>query len=336
MGRIKYLFERILTMNYRGLFETVGKLHKKTGRSSLWLFGDVIQCGIRYGAGYKDYELCEFYNLTDEQRATYVTRAVNNRIVQLLNDPDYYHYVDDKNEFNRLYAPYIHRAWLDMTTASFEAFQTFIEKLNRVISKPIAACCGQGIEIVSKKDFPDLRQMFDHLHSIQSGLIEEVIVQHPDIAVIYPHSVNTYRIVTVLHEGQANVVYAFIRIGNGGRFVDNINAGGMAAPIDLDTGIIQYAAFDKNSNYYETHPYTGHPIVGCRLPFWKEALEMCLAAAHVVPQLGYIGWDIAVTENGPQLIEGNEFPGHDILQMPPHVPDKIGMLPKFKQFIPEL
>lgn len=336
MGKIKYLAERILSMNYISMFRTVGMIHRKTGRSRIWLFADMVQCGLRYGAGYKDYELCEYYNLTDTQRATYVTRGINNRIVQLLNNPEYYHCVDDKNDFNRLYAKYIHRAWLDMTKASCDEFQTFMESLDRVISKPIAACCGQGIEIFSKADFPDLQTMYDHLLRIQSGLIEEVIIQHPDIAAIYPLSVNTYRIVTVLHEGQANVVYAFIRIGNGGRFVDNINAGGMAAPVDLDTGIIPYAAFDKDGNYYDTHPYTGHPIVGCQLPYWKEALEMCLSAAYVTPQLGYIGWDIAVTENGPQLIEGNEFPGHDILQMPPHVPDKIGMLPRFKQFIPEL
>ena len=56
----------------------------------------------------------------------------------------------------------------------------------------------------------------------------------------------------------------------------------------------------------------------------------------MVPQVGYVGWDIAVTENGPLIIEGNHFPGHDILQMPPHVPDKIGMLPTFKKYIKEL
>ena len=69
------------------------------------------------------------------------------------------------------------------------------------------------------------------------------------------------------------------------------------------------------------------------IPYWKESLETCLKAAKMVDGLGYVGWDIAVTPNGPVLIEGNHFPGHDILQMPPHVPDKIGMLPRFREFI---
>lgn len=336
MERVKYLIGRILNMNYRSMLETVGALHKKTGRSRFWLFFDMVGCGLRYGAGYKDYKLCEFYNLTAAQRATYVTRGVNNRIVKLLNDPAYYHCVEDKCEFNRLYGDFIHRGWLDMTLASYEEFYQFMADRDRIISKPSAATCGQGIQIVQKSDFRDLQEMYEYLRRIQSGLLEDIIVQHDDVAAIYPHSVNTYRIVTVRRNGQANVVYAFIRIGNGGRFVDNINAGGMAAPIDLETGKIQYPAFDKDSNYYDTHPATGCTIVGHQLPYWQESLEMCQKATEIVPQLGYVGWDIAVSEDGPQLIEGNHFPGHDILQMPPHVPDKIGMLPRFRQFIPEL
>ena len=64
MSQVNYLMGRLLRMNYRSMFATVGKLHQKTGKSRLWLFGDMVICGLRYGAGYRDYMLCEFYNLT--------------------------------------------------------------------------------------------------------------------------------------------------------------------------------------------------------------------------------------------------------------------------------
>lgn len=336
MHKVKYLMGRLLHMNYRRMFETVGKLHSKTGRSRLWLLGDMINCGLRYGAGYQDYMLCEFYDLTPAQRATYVTRGVNNRIVRLCNDPAWYHCVEDKTEFNRLYSKFIHRGWLDMEKSSFEQFARFMERREVVISKPTAATCGKGIEKLRKSDFDSLKEMYDDLKVRGSGLVEDLIVQHSSMAKLYPHSVNTYRIVTLTRSGVSGVVYAFVRIGNGGRFVDNLNSGGMAAPVDVGTGVIQFAAFDKDGRCYEVHPVTGCPIAGCRLPFWHESIEMCLEAAKVVPQLGYVGWDVAVSDNGPQLIEGNHFPGHDILQMPPHVPDKVGMLPRFREFIPEL
>lgn len=336
MRRIVYLVKRILKMDYRGLFATVKAVHKKTGIGRIKLFVDIVKCGLRYGAGYKDYQLCEWYNLSDEQRATYVTRGINNRIVTLLNDKEYYHVLDNKIEFNNTFGNFLGRKWIDMQNPTLEEFKAFLDGLEVIISKPTAEACGRGVEKLSISDFGSAEELFEYLKSIGSGLCEECVVQHKDVSALYPLSVNTYRIVTVLTEGTPHIVYAFIRIGNGGRYVDNINAGGMAAPVDIETGIIQYPAFDKDSKYYETHPYTNCPIKGWQLPFWQEAVDTVLKAATVIPQVGYVGWDVAATENGPVLIEGNPFPGHDILQMPPHVPDKIGMLPQFKKYIKNL
>ena len=79
----------------------------------------------------------------------------------------------------------------------------------------------------------------------------------------------------------------------------------------------------------EVHPYTGTPIVGFTFPFGRRSLELCLRAAHVVPQVGYVGWDVCVTENGPVLIEGNKCPAMIFCRCP-HVPDKMGVLPRYQ------
>lgn len=334
MKRLKYLIKRILRMDYGAMLRVVGQIHRKTGKNRLWLFVDMVRCGTKYGAGYSDYRLCEFYNLTPEQRATYVTRGVNNAIVAKLNSRDSYPQVEDKTEFNTLFAEFLGRGWLNMSTADEEKLAEFMQDREVIISKPTASTCGKGVEKLYKSDFADIHALYEHLRAEGSGLIEDCLDQHGEVSEIYPHSINTLRIVTVIgRDGKPHVVYAFIRIGNGGRFVDNINAGGMAAPIRLEDGVIEHAAFDKDSNYYDTHPMTNCAIVGRKLPFWKESLAMCEKAATMVDGLGYVGWDIAVTPDGPVLIEGNHFPGHDILQMPPHVPDKIGMLPRFREFI---
>ena len=70
MSKVKYMMGRLLHMNYRSMFETIEKLHRKTGKSRLWLLGDMIFCGLRYGAGYMDYMLFAFYGLTPAQRGT--------------------------------------------------------------------------------------------------------------------------------------------------------------------------------------------------------------------------------------------------------------------------
>ena len=57
---------------------------------------------------------------------------------------------------------------------------------------------------------------------------------------------------------------------------------------------------------------------------------MVKSAAQQIPQMAYIGWDVAFSPEGPLLIERNNFPGHDIYQLPEHTPDKIGMMSRFE------
>ena len=73
VANVKYLFQRVMNMNYKAMWEKISSIHKKTGRSRLAIFRDMKDCAVKYGAGYMDYDLFEMYNLTPEQRDTYLT-----------------------------------------------------------------------------------------------------------------------------------------------------------------------------------------------------------------------------------------------------------------------
>ena len=148
------------------------------------------------------------------------------------------------------------------------------------------------------------------------------------MASLCPTSVNTCRIATLLGDKKQGIVYAFLRIGNG-KVMDNVDCGGMAARIDLDSGRLLTVGADKQGNTYEKHPGTGTPIVGFTIPYWEEAKAMCLQAAQRIPQMRFVAWDVAITEKGPTFIEGNSFPSHAIPQFAAHYPDGIGILPEF-------
>ena len=333
MKKIIYIFRCILHMDYKAMLNTVSVINRKSKKNRIILFFDMVYCGFKYGAGYKDYLLNEWWTLNKAQRKTFITRGINNSIIARYNDSASYHILDNKIDFNNFFSDCLGREWIDLNVASKEEFAQFLQRVEAVVAKPIDQACGVGVEKFSGKDFDYPEGLYDKLKSMGSTLVEEYIVQHKDISKIYPHSVNTLRIVTVLDKnGEPHVLYAFIRIGNGGRVVDNINNGGMAAPIDIDTGVINNVAFDKDSCYYDVHPYTGEPIVGAVIPKWDEAVALALESAKRIPKLRYVGWDVAVTETGVTFVEGNQHPGHDILQMPPHVPDKIGMLPRYREF----
>ena len=200
------------------------------------------------------------------------------------------------------------------------------------MAKPGNGMCGKGIQKLNFSDFDSVEALRKHLVEANLMLLEEPVVQHPDLMRLHPNSVNTCRVITIAKDGKTRVVAAYLRIGNG-KYVDNFNSGGMVVPIEEDRGEIIYPALDKSGNLYEKHPMTGVSIKGFKIPLWDEVIKLVCEAGQVVPQVGLVGWDVCVTEKGPLLIEGNEFPGHDIYQLPPHRTNGIGVLPKFKRAI---
>lgn len=332
MGKLSYILGRARYMNYGALLEKINSIHKKTGMSRVAVFRDIRTCVLKYGAGYMDYDLFEMYNLTPEQRDTYLTRQRNNDLVRKYNDRAHYEDFGDKIRFNTLFGAFLHRDWVPVTGENKEEVLAFLRKHPDFMAKPSKGSCGWGIEKLSAADFPSLETLYDYLLPKAPELeLEELIQQHPAVSAIYPDSVNTVRMVTVRGKsGQVYLVSAMFRIGNG-KFVDNFNSGGMVAPMEPESGRVIDRALDKKKNLYEKHPATGTPIQGFTFPNWEQAKELVRQAAQVVPELGYVGWDVCFTTEGVCLVEGNQFPGHDIYQLPVHTPDKIGMMPRFRE-----
>ena len=71
---------------------------------------------------------------------------------------------------------------------------------------------------------------------------------------------------------------------------------------------------DDTGTIYKTHPLTGEDLTNIHIPFVKEAFEMVKKAAFIVPQIRYVGWDVTFTENGPIIVEGNEYPSYGLIQ----------------------
>ncbi|MGM9835085.1 MAG: sugar-transfer associated ATP-grasp domain-containing protein [Bacilli bacterium] len=325
MGKIKYLFTRIANMNYKQMFTTINDIHEKTNKNRLYLFFDIINCGIKYEAGYMDYKLFEMYNLNNAQRKTIITRGINNQIIKKYNNPDYTKYFSNKILFNKKFNKYLLRDWMEVDENNFELFKTFTNKHPNIIVKPVSGSCGQNVEII-KVNNKNVKKVYENILSTKRNLVEEVATQCKEIASIYPDSINTLRIVTL----NGHIVVAFLRIGNNHNVVDNFNHGGMVAPINISTGIIDYLAIDKQGNLYEKHPLTNESILWFQVPKWPRIKRFVENVAKEIPEVGYVGWDVSLNKD-PFLIEGNEFPGHDVYQLPPHRSDGIGLLPVFER-----
>lgn len=326
MGKIKFIITRLLDMNYRQMFDKINEVHEKSGKNRLFIFLDMAWCALAYQAGYMDYWLFEMYDLNGKQRKTVLTRGKNNAFIKKYNDPKYMPEIEDKLKFAQNFGEFMHREWLDMATATRDELSDFVSRHPVFMAKPVDGMCGKGIEKIDSAAFDG--DLYEHLVSGGHFILEECVVQHKKLMELHPCSVNTCRVISFTKGSKTKVVAAYLRIGNG-KFVDNFNNGGMVVPIEEDCGRIIYPALDKSGGLHEKHPMTGVSIKGFEIPLWDEVIALVEKAGQVVPQVGIVGWDVCVTDNGPLLIEGNDFPGHDIYQLPPHRTDGIGVLPKF-------
>lgn len=327
------MLDRLTKMDYKRMWSVTATVSERSGISRPRLMLDMLVCAAKYNAGYMDYMIARMWEQNDAQRRTVLTRGINNQIVRRMNDKADWHAFDDKAAFNRAFSKWIQRDWMEADgQTSKEALKAFLDGKKTVFVKPLEGSSGQGIEKYTAPDWTDMDAFASKVRAVGKCVIEEGIVQHPRMAELNPGSVNTVRISTLIGDKKEGIVYAFLRIGNG-KIMDNVDCGGMAARVDLISGKLLTVAADKAGNTFTKHPITGTEIIGFQLPCFEEAKAMCLEAMRMVPSMRYVAWDVALTEQGPTLIEGNSFPSHAVPQFAAHYPDKIGILPEFRAFI---
>ena len=269
--------------------------------AGVWL--SMFWCVLRHGSSPAEYAHLNFDKKSDRERARYFTMFRFERFIKKANAGDKRLFVD-KTAFNRRFAPYLGRDWLDLSKASFEEFAGFVRSHGQVMLKATSLSCGKGISRYTYDPADDLRALYD---ANRDMLAEQVVVQHPDLAAFNPGSTNVPRLNTMVDsQGNVHVFSAFLRTGCGEAVVDNMGAGGMAAHIDVDTGVVTTPAIDMHRREYIAHPVTGKVFLGFTVPRWEEAKAAVIAAAKETPDMRYIGWDVAVTADGVCLIEGND------------------------------
>jgi hypothetical protein len=163
-------------------------------------------------------------------------------------------------------------------------------------------------------------ELLEHLRSKNRPyIVQRRVRPHPELERLTSGAVPTVRALTILDEqGRPELAAASFRMSIGtNRTVDNIHAGGLACRVSLDDGILGPASnlgSDARLGWHSDHPTTGARIEGTRLPFWEEVKSVAARAHSAFEGRVMIGWDIAIDEEGPIIIEGNRGPDMDLMQ----------------------
>ena len=143
-------------------------------------------------------------------------------------------------------------------------------------------------------------------------IFESLVKQIKQFAAFNESSVNTVRFMTVLlPDGSASIIAVWFKVGRAGKCVDNAGSGGnVDAAIDIETGmILNPVQFDgwRNIKKIEKHPDSGNQLNGIVIENWEAIKEDVKRFQQAFPFCKAAGWDIAITDDGPVVIEVNDF-----------------------------
>lgn len=322
----------VLTRNVNKFLEKADTKEKENAfyRSvyDYWVYGNDVAEDFLYG----------FPEKSHEEKSRYVTRCIRMIYVKHLNKNKTF--TDFKNKYSvyKALKKYYRREVINITgEGDYDKFLDFVKEHPVFVVKPARLSRGHGIRKDSVENYHSPRELFDKILAERKFLkndtsrdshlymdddvdvmLEELIEVVPEMKRLNPSSVNSLRMTTIRVDGDIHIFYPWVKAGVNGRFVDNAHSGGVFAGINPRTGIVETDFYDEIAHYdkpFEYHPDTNIKIRGFEIPRWNEAIALAKELTGQFENLNYMGWDIALTENGWVVIEANEFGDLDVAQI---------------------
>lgn len=290
------------------------KVAKKENKNFFKMVLDTGYCVFRYGFGLTDYLNYQLYNKNRAERKKYLSTKKENKFYEIVSPSAYKQRYTIKPNFLEDFKKYTKRNFFVPKEGNFDEFIKFLEKHEVFMSKPYDGLGGADVKKEYSKNIENKEDYFNN--AIQNRIfLEELVVQHYGMNILCITSVNTMRIITFNNHGKPQILWMGLRVGNGINAIDNFHAKGMAVNIDINTGKLVGNAIDKDLNEYVEHPTTHIKFDGFQIPCFEEAKKMVLEACLESDKILVVGWDVAISDKGPVIIEGNRRPGFDIVQV---------------------
>ncbi|HEY0045897.1 MAG TPA: sugar-transfer associated ATP-grasp domain-containing protein [Flavobacterium sp.] len=289
------------------------------------LYFDMVSSSIKYNISLNEYFLFHFYNMNHEQRMSYAGTGFMYEYQLKMNPKSKRKVLINKLEFLKVYKDFVRHEFASLTEIAENpkiAEHLLSNTSEKIVLKSSTGQCGRGIEVRNSTDFT-ADTLVTRLKELDNDFVEEYVSQHPVLNELSPSGLNTIRIITQVNKsGAVEILGARLRITVNSA-IDNMAAGNIAAFVNPQTGVVEgpgvYSDITKPEEF--VHPITGIQIVGFQIPLWKETIEMVTAAALVDTGNRSIGWDVAITSAGPELIEGN----HDWCKLLWQLPARKGL-----------
>lgn len=307
-ARVKYFFKRLTSFNPSRVWSFATQIAEEQGKWAPKIFADMLIWAAFHDTAYIDYYEADFALLTTRERKTFMTSLVQHHLANALNDRQDVLQFENKLTFNRRFAPYLGREWIDLEEVDAAELREFSERNPVFVAKTPVGREGKGVFRHDTAAVSDWEAFRSDLLEKGQRLVEQTIVQHPYLAEYCAGTVNTTRVATYFDGEKVHLLMAAQKFGRGA-VSDQFTWGGFFTMLDGNGHSVGPGHTGKHKSRYETHPDSGASITDFQVPMWDAVLAIVDRAAREVPTVPYIGWDVVVGPDGPLIIEGNWTPG---------------------------
>ena len=317
------IYNQWIIQDIKQKLETCAKIRPDIagGRSIEDMFAIATYDYWQYGIGTTE----EFYNellgASDKKKRGYLTYRGRFLYIDYLNKKEDMHLLRNKwHAYQLLKDAYKREVLLLESEQDFPTFEAFCQRHPTFVVKPVGLGQSMGVRKVEVGN-ANLHTLFNQLFTeieTENGhwnsgtdngvLVEELIEQGEEMAVLHPASVNSVRMYTInFGDGDIRMWYPCIRIGTGGNFIAAGAVGSILAGINIGTGVVDSPGADEFGRTILVHPGTHIPIKGIRIPRWRQLCQKAIEMAERVPTLRYVGWDFVYDKHKEWIVmEGNE------------------------------
>lgn len=309
INRTKYFLYYLKELEYDKFSKFLNYTCKVTGKSKTRIIADVINSIYKYNIGIMDYFIFRFFEKDEEERSKWVGTGYKYEFDLKTNPKRTREILENKIKFYEAYKPFINHVYCtvdDLLQENKVAVTLFSNDSGKIVVKDSLGQCGWDVEVVKASEFSPTK-LAEYMKSKGFDLAEEFIQQHQTMNELSPTGLNTVRMITMINkEGGVDILGARMRISVNNH-VDNLASGNIACPIDITTGKITGKGVysDITKNPVDKHPITEVPLIGFEIPMWEELVKTTREIALFRPENKGVGWDVAVTSNGPDFVEGN-------------------------------
>ena len=267
----------------------------------------VLFACFAYGFLPDEFFAYELEHKSPEDRKSYISNRDRDNYVYRLNDIIDIDIFLDKYKTYVKFQKYFKRDAISVEKQSdYEGFCDFVKRHPIFVQKNVGLSKGDSVALVDSEHCgKTVRQLFEEMIACGKYIVEEKVEQSKCMSQLNPSSVNTIRCMTFRTKAGIEIGPCFLKVGQGNSFVDNGGKGGILIGIDNTNGILDTVGYDEFLMEYTDHPDTRTEFVGYQLPEWFQMRTLAKEMSAQMPGVRYIGWDLAHTENGWVVIEGN-------------------------------